>query len=399
MATTAKFWMHQFIDDTGQPYAGVKVYHYVSGTSTDKDAWVDAGKTSTANQPVQGDSRGVVSFYGDGVYRLRVTDNDGIQLYDWQDVDIIGRTTGIATRIPFFDANGNLTSDDDLTWDTINRRIAAGTHSNITERIVLPTNSFLGAERSVASAGEGAQKIIGLNASDHVALDPGGLGIDLNPLVSKSLLYIDGNGILRVFPLTNGQIPIGSTGAIPVAAQLAGTNGITITNGAGTISIGVTTTTATAIQAADQTVNNSATLVDITKLFFPMVASTSYAFEALLLLNAASTTPNFKFFWSLPALATAFWGPMGSVASTGGFATQYWLPGAFDGNGPTVLLTEASTLAIRSNNGTTGLMIWGIIRNGANAGNAQLQYAQNTANASDSKVLKDSFIISRTLQV
>lgn len=230
----------QFADADGNAYAGVKVYHYVSGTTTDKNAWVDSGKSATAQQPVQGDSRGVVSFYGDGSYRLLITTNDGIGLYDWQDVDISGRTTGTATRIPYFAASGALTEDDDLTWNETNKRLGVGTTTNITERIVMPTNSYLGAERSTASSGEGAQKIIGLDPADHVAIDPGGLGIDLSPLTINSALYIDSDGILKPLTMTSGQLIIGSTGTAPVLAQLTAGTGVTITNAAGGITIAAT---------------------------------------------------------------------------------------------------------------------------------------------------------------
>ena len=240
MATIAKFWMQQFVDDTGLPYAGVKVYHYISGTSTDKDVWVDSGKSATAQQPVQGDSRGVVSFYGDGNYRLVVTDNNGILLYDFQDVDILGRTIGTAGRVPYFAADGTLTEDDDFTYNETTHRFGFGTHTNLTERLVMPTNSFLGAERSVASSGEGARKLIGLNPSDHIAIDPDGQGIDLTPLPINSLLYLDSSGLLKTLNLTDGQIVIGAAGIAPIISEIVAGSGITVTKSAGGISIAAT---------------------------------------------------------------------------------------------------------------------------------------------------------------
>lgn len=54
---------------------------------------------------------------------------------------------------------------------------------------------------------------------------------------NSSVLCSDLNGIPIWITLTNGQLIIGSTGATPVAANLIGTNGIGITNGAGAITI------------------------------------------------------------------------------------------------------------------------------------------------------------------
>lgn len=91
----AKFVVYQFEEGDGEPFAGVKIYHYEPGTTTDKDVWVDEGETTLAPQPVQGDSRGVVFFYAHGLYRIRVETNAGILLYDWDNVDLSGSDVAI----------------------------------------------------------------------------------------------------------------------------------------------------------------------------------------------------------------------------------------------------------------------------------------------------------------
>tara|TARA_R110000868_G_scaffold121883_1_gene323325 strand:- start:3539 stop:4081 length:543 start_codon:yes stop_codon:yes gene_type:complete len=58
--------------------------------------------------------------------------------------------------------------------------------------------------------------------------------INLN---DAGLAYYDGAGNFSGVALTNGQIPIGSTGIAPVAATLTAGAGVTITPGAGTITI------------------------------------------------------------------------------------------------------------------------------------------------------------------
>lgn len=85
----ARFFTEQFSDSiTGLPYSGVKVYHYAAGTTTLKNVWQDAGKTTALANPVTGDSAGRVSFYADGDYRLRVETSAGVLLYDWDNVRI-----------------------------------------------------------------------------------------------------------------------------------------------------------------------------------------------------------------------------------------------------------------------------------------------------------------------
>ncbi|MBS1560626.1 MAG: hypothetical protein JSS89_03395 [Bacteroidetes bacterium] len=56
-------------------------------------------------------------------------------------------------------------------------------------------------------------------------------------LNNNRIMVSSGGAIVEAAALTNGQLLIGSTGAAPVAATLTAGSGITITNGAGTISI------------------------------------------------------------------------------------------------------------------------------------------------------------------
>ena len=88
MSNFAQFWAEQFVDDSNNPFAGCLVYHYEAGTTSTKNTYRDRAKTTVSQQPEQGDSLGVVWFYGDGLYRLRVTTADNVLLYDWDNVDI-----------------------------------------------------------------------------------------------------------------------------------------------------------------------------------------------------------------------------------------------------------------------------------------------------------------------
>jgi len=98
-----------------------------------------------------------------------------------------------------------------------------------------------------------------------IIVSEGGTGA--SSFTAHSLLVGEGTSALTAIgSATNGQLPIGSTGADPVLATLtAGTN-IAITNGAGTISIAGTTPAAACAffawkKNATQTVNHGVTAV------------------------------------------------------------------------------------------------------------------------------------------
>lgn len=81
--------------------------------------------------------------------------------------------------------------------------------------------------------------------------------INLN---DAGLAYYDGAGVFSGLTLTNGQLPIGSTGTAPVAATLTAGAGVTITPGAGTITIsaagGGFSWNTSSINVANMAVNN-----------------------------------------------------------------------------------------------------------------------------------------------
>lgn len=54
----------------------------------------------------------------------------------------------------------------------------------------------------------------------------------------RGVLRVDASNVIETFaPMTNGQLIIGSTGAVPSLATLTGDDGVTITPGAGSITI------------------------------------------------------------------------------------------------------------------------------------------------------------------
>ena len=84
----AKWQFFQFENASGVIYASCKLFHYVAGTTTDKDIWTDEAKTTAAAQPIVGDSRGIVTFYADGDYKFVLKDSADNTLYTWDNVRI-----------------------------------------------------------------------------------------------------------------------------------------------------------------------------------------------------------------------------------------------------------------------------------------------------------------------
>ncbi len=79
----------------GAIQGGAKVYHYVVGTSTDKDIWSDRGKATPLAQPFVSDAQGIFNFFADGLYKLIIvgpnSSGPGVDvlytLDNWQFID------------------------------------------------------------------------------------------------------------------------------------------------------------------------------------------------------------------------------------------------------------------------------------------------------------------------
>ena len=64
---------------SGGELCTLKLYHYIVGTTTLQDVYIDREKTTTAAQPVLSDANGQVSFYADGLYKFRIDGStDGV---------------------------------------------------------------------------------------------------------------------------------------------------------------------------------------------------------------------------------------------------------------------------------------------------------------------------------
>ena len=143
--------------------------------------------------------------------------------------------------------------------------------------------------------------------------------------------------------------------------------------------------------AADQTVTNSTTLVNATGLAFALAADAVYAIDGWLRWTS-NPTADLKVGWAIPGSADGWWtlgGPYipGSPATAGRERVNYL-------DTSTVALTSA--LSAAGDDESTGTIDLSAILRGyittSIAGTLQLQFAQNTANASDTILGEGSWL-------
>lgn len=131
-------------------------------------------------------------------------------------------------------------------------------------------------------------------------------------------------------------------------------------------------------KTADETVNNSAVLQDDDTLIMALEATTLYRFE-------------FEFWWSTNDTADFQFIPVytGTITSRY-FINEYSIPAGTTMIREQVLTSFATQNVVAGGGGTHGYArVIGIMLTNA-SGNLKLQWAQNTADASDTKVLAGS---------
>jgi hypothetical protein len=136
------------------------------------------------------------------------------------------------------------------------------------------------------------------------------------------------------------------------------------------------------IKTADETVNNSAALQDDNELFWPVLSNQIWDVELVLLYNT-NTTADLKWAFTVPGSGT-------------GLGVLHRLQNAAAGVGDDQIsqASEAGT-AIGGIGSIAAAHVRMLITVGAADGNIVLQWAQNTANLSNTIVQAGSYIIAR----
>ncbi len=141
-------------------------------------------------------------------------------------------------------------------------------------------------------------------------------------------------------------------------------------------------------KTADETVNNSTTLQNDDDLFFAVAANEVWSWEAVLFCGSASTASDLKLTFTAPT----------SPTSSAFFKRGQDAGGVAVGSTPTTATAPAATISVGSGSSILNIYLVelvGWIINGSNAGNIQLQWAQDTLTASNTKVFKGSYLVAR----
>jgi hypothetical protein len=114
----------QFIDANGHPYAAGTLATYVVGTSTLKQTWVDPQQTALNQNPIILDAAGRCLCWGDGDYRLVLSDAAGNLIWDQPATTIVSAAMAPVVSAPTIAEAQRLLGISDVAAETA-ARIAA----------------------------------------------------------------------------------------------------------------------------------------------------------------------------------------------------------------------------------------------------------------------------------
>jgi hypothetical protein len=137
-------------------------------------------------------------------------------------------------------------------------------------------------------------------------------------------------------------------------------------------------------KTSDETVNNSSTLQDDDTLLAALAASEVVTFQCFIIFDSG-TTPNFKAAFTVPGGATIVYNWSSGISIDTSLAAGRENTASASG---TALVWGGYGVGSKAAATLTGTVI-----NGATPGNLTLQWAQNTANASNTKVYAGSFLL------
>lgn len=132
-------------------------------------------------------------------------------------------------------------------------------------------------------------------------------------------------------------------------------------------------------KTANESVTSSTSLQNDDHLVLALGANESWEFDAFVFCTSGSNTPDIKFAFTVPTGTTLNWVSEfqeGSTVSNNSLITA-------SGTSVNNAITSGSTDLIR---------IRGVVTTGANAGNLQFQWAQNSSNGTSTQVLANSYL-------
>lgn len=214
----------------------------------------------------------------------------------------------------------------------------------------------------------------------------GAFHVDLSATPTVTVSIDDANDLIPMievdqsantsYPYVGSEVPSDIAKEFLTASSTASalsTIGIQATNDGGSLSRIVRKT-------SDETVSGTTTLQADDDLTFSVTTSAVVVISGHILFNSNSTA-NFKHRFS---------GPTGAAGSFGVGAPRLRTGGDVGGTGFYAL---GATLLSGGHSADASQAVHGVVRNGANPGSVTLEWAQDTSDASDTKVLTDSYLL------
>lgn len=204
------------------------LYHYLPGTTQEKQAWIDYNRGTTAANPIPGDANGVVAGYFSGLYKIRITTQDGAVLGSWDNVNFIDLDALDSSGdnvINVQEVGGDTPADGITDWTNIIQEavslMIAGSALYFPRGQYKVTQAFnLPAQQGMRIYGDGRSSLIRNDTSNNgifsIAAGSHGLKIDHLKLKSVGTLSVLGRGLVYFNP-----------DAVPVAIQNAHIHDVT----------------------------------------------------------------------------------------------------------------------------------------------------------------------------
>jgi hypothetical protein len=387
--TSMPYLTIQELDANGNPYVGAKLFFYAAGTTTKQNTYADANGSSANTNPVVLDSAGRATvFFQPLTYDVVLapsTDTD-------PPVSPIWTRLGIASvPVSAGDLDISGTAGESLSAGAA-VYLSDGSGGKTAGKWYNADADFTYASTLAAQVGM-VQDAIASGASGSVRI--GGKITGLSGLTAGTLYYISATaGALTSSAPANAK-PIGvadSTVSVILQPPIPWAS----TTVPGLVSIGAqsfagpkTFASAPVWQAnptgigafvtsyatGDTTKNNSTVLADVTGLSFAVLANASYFFQ-FILHGISAVAADYKFTLTGPAAPTAIRYGLTSISVDVADAAAFG----------TSIFRAASSV-------DEAIFIFGQLRNGANAGTVQLQFAQQTADVSNSKIYAESSVV------